>query len=158
MFENFNLPFHGMLLNPLIKDYCDPLINCDSYSTFDETSPFLAFPSYIIFICEYQLTISSNITSLLIALKFKKCWNIFSFVFYEVDPHFPYVIINEIDVVPTSSNGSIFVVHTYEWIISKGFELTWIIWIENGCLTYFFNWHVSKLLASPLLFQIWEDF
>ncbi len=76
MFEDFNFPFHGMLLNPLIKNSCGPLINCDSYSTFDETSPFLVSPSFVIFIGEYQLTISSNTTSLLITLKFKKCWNI----------------------------------------------------------------------------------
>ncbi len=65
MFEDLNLPFHGMLLDPLIENSCGPLINCDSYSTFDETSPFLASPSFATFSGEYQLTISSNITSLL---------------------------------------------------------------------------------------------
>jgi len=65
MFEDLNLPFHGVLLNPLIEDYCGPLINCDSYSTFDGTSPFLAYPSSAIFNGRYQLTISSNTTSLL---------------------------------------------------------------------------------------------
>ncbi len=65
MFEDINLPFHGVLLDPLIEDSCGPLINCDSYSTFDETSPFLASPSSAIFSGEYQLTISSNTTSLL---------------------------------------------------------------------------------------------
>ncbi len=64
MFEDFNLPFYGVLLDPLIENSCGPLINCDSYSTFDETSPFLAFPSFAIFSGAYQLTISSNITSL----------------------------------------------------------------------------------------------
>ncbi len=65
MFEYLNLPFHGMLLNPLIEDSCGPLINYDSCSTFDETSPFLASLSFVIFSGEYQLTISSNTTSLL---------------------------------------------------------------------------------------------
>jgi len=65
MFEDLNLPFHGMLLDPLIEDYCGPLINCDSCSTFDETSPFLASPASVTFSGEYQLTISSNTTSLL---------------------------------------------------------------------------------------------
>jgi hypothetical protein len=64
MFKDLNLPFHGVLLNPLIEDFCGPLINCDSYSTFDETSPFIAFPFSTIFSDEYQLTISSNTTSL----------------------------------------------------------------------------------------------
>ncbi len=64
MFEDLNLPFHGMLLDPLIEDSYGPLINCDSCSTFDETSPFLASPSFAIFSGEYQLTISSNTTSL----------------------------------------------------------------------------------------------
>jgi hypothetical protein len=45
MFEDLNLPFHGVLLYPLIKDSCGPLINYDFCSTFDETSPFLASPS-----------------------------------------------------------------------------------------------------------------
>ncbi len=62
MFKDFNPPFHGMLLDPLIENFCGPLINCDSYSTFDETSPFLTSPSYVIFSGEYQLTISSNTT------------------------------------------------------------------------------------------------
>ncbi len=61
MFEDFNLPFHGMLLDPLIENSYGPLINCDSYSTFDETSPFLTSPCSGIFSGEYQLTISSNI-------------------------------------------------------------------------------------------------
>ncbi len=65
MFDDFNLPFHGVLLDPLIKDSCGPLIKCDSYSTFDGTSPFLASPSSAIFSGGYQLTISSNTTSLL---------------------------------------------------------------------------------------------
>ncbi len=65
MFEYLNLPFYGVLLNQLIEDYCGPLINCDSCSTFDETSPFLASPSSTIFSGEYQLTISSNTTYLL---------------------------------------------------------------------------------------------
>ncbi len=65
MFEDFNLPFHGVLLDPLIEDSCDPLINCDSCSTFDGTSPFLASPFSTIFIGGYQLTISLNTTSLL---------------------------------------------------------------------------------------------
>jgi hypothetical protein len=73
MFEDFNLPFHGVLLDPLIENSCGPLINCDSYSTFYETSPFLASPYFVIFIGEYQLTISSNTTFLLITLKLKKC-------------------------------------------------------------------------------------
>ncbi len=64
MSEDFNLPFHGMLLDPLIENSCGPLINYDSCSTFDETLPFLAFPSYVIFSGEYQLAISSNTTSL----------------------------------------------------------------------------------------------
>jgi hypothetical protein len=42
MFEDFNFPFRGVLLDPLIEDSYGPLINCDSCSTFDETSPFLA--------------------------------------------------------------------------------------------------------------------
>jgi hypothetical protein len=58
MFENFNLPFHGLLLDPLIEDSYGPLINYDYCSTFDETSPFLTFLFYIIFISEYQLAIS----------------------------------------------------------------------------------------------------
>ncbi len=64
MFEDFNLPFHGVLLYPLFEDSCGPLINYDSYSTFHETSPFLTSPSSAIFSGEYQLTISSNTTSL----------------------------------------------------------------------------------------------
>ncbi len=66
MFEDLNLPFHGVLLDPQIEDFCGPLINYDSYFTFDETSPFLTFPSSVIFSGEYQLAISSNTTSLLI--------------------------------------------------------------------------------------------
>ncbi len=50
MFENLNIPFHGVLSNPLIEDSCGPLINCDYSSTFDETSPFLASPSFVVFI------------------------------------------------------------------------------------------------------------
>jgi hypothetical protein len=53
MFEDLNLPFHGMLLDPLIEDSFAPLINYDSYSTFDETSPFLASPSFATFSGEY---------------------------------------------------------------------------------------------------------
>jgi hypothetical protein len=53
MFEDLNIPFHGVLLDPLIEDYCGPLINCDSYSTFDETSPFIASPSSAIFSGDY---------------------------------------------------------------------------------------------------------
>ncbi len=49
MFEDLNLPFHEMSLDPLIEDSCGPLINCDSYSTFDGTSPLLASPSSDIF-------------------------------------------------------------------------------------------------------------
>jgi hypothetical protein len=64
MFEDLNLPFHKVLLDPLIENSYGPLINCDSCSTFDETSPFLTSPSSIIFYGEYQLTISSNTTSL----------------------------------------------------------------------------------------------
>ncbi len=63
MFEDLNLPFHGVLLGPLIENSYGPLNNCDSYSTFDETSPFLTSPSSAIFNGEYQLTISSNTTS-----------------------------------------------------------------------------------------------
>jgi len=55
MFEYLNLPFHGVLLDPLIENSYGPLINCDSWSTFDETSTFLAFPSFVIFNGEYQL-------------------------------------------------------------------------------------------------------
>jgi hypothetical protein len=40
MFEAFNFPFHGVLLDPFIEHSC---------STFDETSPFLASPFSIIF-------------------------------------------------------------------------------------------------------------
>ncbi len=66
MFEDLNLPFHGVLLDPLIEDSCGPQINYDSCSTFDGTSwPFLASPSFAIFSGGYQLTISSNTTSLL---------------------------------------------------------------------------------------------
>jgi hypothetical protein len=55
-----------VLLDPLIEDSCGSLIDCDFCSTFDETSPFLASLSFDIYSGEYQLTISSNITSLLI--------------------------------------------------------------------------------------------
>ncbi len=65
MFQDLNIYFHGVLLDPLIEDSCGPLINCDSCSTFDGTSPFLASPSSTIFSGGYQLTISSNTTSLL---------------------------------------------------------------------------------------------
>jgi hypothetical protein len=65
MFENLNIPFHGMLLDPVIEDSYGPLINSDSSSTFDETTPFLASPSYVIYSGEYQITISSNTTFLL---------------------------------------------------------------------------------------------
>jgi hypothetical protein len=53
MFEDLNLPFHGVLPDPLIEDFCGPLINCGSCSTFDETSPFLASPSSATFSGEY---------------------------------------------------------------------------------------------------------
>jgi len=53
MFEDHNLPFHGVLLDPLIEDSCGPLINCDSCFTFDEISPFLASPSSATFSGEY---------------------------------------------------------------------------------------------------------
>jgi hypothetical protein len=53
MFEDLNLPFHGVLLDPLIEETCGPLINYDSCSTFDETSPFIASPSFVIFNGEY---------------------------------------------------------------------------------------------------------
>jgi hypothetical protein len=49
MFEDLHFPFHGVLLDPLIEDSCGPQINCDSCSTFDETSSFLASPSSAIF-------------------------------------------------------------------------------------------------------------
>jgi hypothetical protein len=68
MFEDLNLHFHGVLLDSLIEDYCGPLINCDSCSTFDETSPFLASPSFATFSGEYQLTIGNK-------LKINKKWN-----------------------------------------------------------------------------------
>ncbi len=69
MFENYHLqclkilifPFHGILLDPLIEDFCGPLINCDSCSTFDGTSPFLASPSSGILRVGYQLTISTHL-------------------------------------------------------------------------------------------------
>jgi hypothetical protein len=53
MFEDFNLPLHGVLLDPLIEDSCGPLINYDFCSTFDETSPFTGSPSSAIFSGEY---------------------------------------------------------------------------------------------------------
>jgi hypothetical protein len=53
MFEDFNLPFLGVLLDPLIKDSYGPLINYDSCSTFDETSPFLTSPFFATFNGEY---------------------------------------------------------------------------------------------------------
>jgi len=65
MFEDLNIPFHGVLLDALIEDSCGSLINCDSCSTFDETSPFLASPYSTTFSGQYQLTISLNTTSLL---------------------------------------------------------------------------------------------
>ncbi len=65
IFEDLNLPFHGVLLDPLIEYSCGPLINYDYCSTFDETSPFLASSSFAISTNEYQLTTSSNTTSLL---------------------------------------------------------------------------------------------
>jgi hypothetical protein len=40
-----------------------------------------------------------------ITLKLKKMLKHFTFVFHEVDPHLPCVVINETHVVPTSSNG-----------------------------------------------------
>ncbi len=66
MFEDLYLLFHGVLLDPLIEDSYGPLINCDSCSTFDETSPFLTSSSFGIFNGEFQLTVLSNTTSLLI--------------------------------------------------------------------------------------------
>jgi hypothetical protein len=48
MFEDFNLPFHGVLFDALIEDSCGPQINYDSRSTFDETSPFLTSPSFVV--------------------------------------------------------------------------------------------------------------
>jgi hypothetical protein len=49
----------------------------------------------------------------------------FTFVFHEIDPHLPYVVMNETHVILASSNGFlVFMVHTFEWIISKGLELT----------------------------------
>ncbi len=65
MFKDFNLPFHGVLLDPLIEDSYGPLINRFLFH-FDETSPFLASPSSATFSGEYQLIISSNTKSLLI--------------------------------------------------------------------------------------------
>jgi hypothetical protein len=53
MFEDLNIPFHGMLLDPLIKDSCGPLINYDFCSTFDETSPFFTSPYFAIVSGEY---------------------------------------------------------------------------------------------------------
>jgi hypothetical protein len=53
MFEDLHLPFHRVLLDPLIEDSCGSLINCYSCSTFDETSPFLASPSSAIFSGDY---------------------------------------------------------------------------------------------------------
>jgi hypothetical protein len=53
MFENLNILFHGVILDPLIEDSCGPLINYDFNSTFDETSPFLTSPSSAIFSGEY---------------------------------------------------------------------------------------------------------
>ncbi len=53
MFVDLNILFHGMLLDPLIENSCDPLINYDYCSTFDETSPFLASPSFVILSGEY---------------------------------------------------------------------------------------------------------
>ncbi len=38
----------------------------------------------------------------------------------------------------------VFVVHTSEWIISKGLELTWVVCVANGCLACFPNWHASQ--------------
>ncbi len=48
----------------------------------------------------------------------------FTFVFHEVDPHLPYVVINEIQEYLHPPMDSVFVVHTSKWIISKGLELT----------------------------------
>jgi hypothetical protein len=58
MFEDLNIIFHGVPLDPLIENFCGPLINCYSFSTFDETSPFVASPSSTIFSGEYQVIIS----------------------------------------------------------------------------------------------------
>ncbi len=38
----------------------------------------------------------------------------------------------------------VFMVHTFEWIISKGLELTRVVWTRNGCLACFPNWHASQ--------------
>jgi len=53
MFEDLNLPFHGVLLDSLIEDSYGPLINYDSCSTFDETSSILTSPSFATFSGEY---------------------------------------------------------------------------------------------------------
>jgi len=84
MFEDLNLHFHGVLLDPLIEDSCGPLINCDSRSTFDETTPFLGFLSFATFSREYQLTISSNTTSLLTCnFRVEGLKHLYHFSFYE---------------------------------------------------------------------------
>ncbi len=64
----------------------------------------------------------------------------FTFVFHEIDPHLPCVVINETLAIL----AFVFVVHISEWIISKGLELTWVVWTGNGCLAYFPNWHASQ--------------
>jgi hypothetical protein len=53
MFGDFNILFHGILLDPLMNDFCGSLINCDKCSTFDETYQFLAFTSFATFTSEY---------------------------------------------------------------------------------------------------------
>ncbi len=83
MFEDLNLPFHGMLLDPLIENSCGPLINYDSCSTFYETSPFLAFPSFVIFNGEYQLTISSNTSLLICNFRVEGLKHLYPFCFKE---------------------------------------------------------------------------
>ncbi len=67
-----------------------------------------------------------------IALKFKKCWNTSPLCF------------NETHVVRASSNGFCLCGPHIEWIISKGLQLTWVVWAGNWCLAYFPNWHVSQ--------------
>jgi len=64
MLKDLNLPFHGVVLGPLMEDYHGPLINCDSSFAFDETSPFLASSFSTTFTSEYQLLVSSKTTFL----------------------------------------------------------------------------------------------
>ncbi len=65
-------------------------------------------------------------------------------MFHEIDPHLPCVVINETHIILHLPMGSIFMAHTFEWIISKGLELTWVVWTGNGCPACFPNWHVSQ--------------